>query len=147
MDETVIDGVLITPLKRIQHPKGDLFHVIKKSSDGFTSFGEIYISTVKNNEIKGWKKHHKMTLNLVVPAGEVRVVIFDDCVSSTTNGKFQEVILSVENYVRLTIPPNLWVAFQGKSLGLNMMLNIADIEHDPEEAATQELDEIYFSWS
>jgi len=147
MDEPVIDGVLITPLKKIQHPKGDIFHVIKKSSDGFSGFGEIYISTIKVNEVKGWKKHHEMALNLVVPNGEIRVVIFDERDSSPTKGKFQEVVLSVKNnYSRLTIPPKLWVAFQGISTDINMLINIADIEHDKNEASTLGLEEICYSW-
>ena len=51
----MIDGILITPLKKIIHPKGDLFHVIKESSDGYLGFGEVYISTIKKNKIKGVK--------------------------------------------------------------------------------------------
>jgi len=143
----MIDGILITPLKKIIHPKGDLFHVIKESSDGYLGFGEVYISTIKKNKIKGWKKHRSMTLNLVVPAGIVKIVIFDDRKQSSTNGEFQEVLLSKENYYRLTIPPKLFVAFQGISDSTNILLNVANIEHDPSESSNLELDEISYTWS
>ena len=147
MGKIMIDGIIITPLKKITNPRGDLFHIIKKSSAGYIDFGEAYISTIIKNEIKGWKKHHSMTLNLVVPVGEIRIVIFDDRNYSVTKGKFQEIVLSKENYLRLTIPPQLWVAFQGVSDNTNMLFNIADIEHDPSETSNLEITEITYSWS
>ena len=30
-----MDGVILTPLKQITHPKGDIFHAMKVSDDGF----------------------------------------------------------------------------------------------------------------
>ena len=147
MGKIMIDGIIITPLKKITNPRGDLFHIIKKSSAGYIDFGEAYISTIIKNEIKGWKKHHSMTLNLVVPVGEIRIVIFDDRNYSVTKGKFQEIVLSKENYLRLTIPPQLWVAFQGVSDNTNMLFNIADIEHHPSETSNLEITEITYSWS
>ena len=146
MGNIMIDGIIITPLKKITNPRGDLFHIIKKSSAGYIDFGEAYITTIIKNEIKGWKKHHSMTLNLVVPAGEIRIVIFDGRNYSSTKGEFQEIVLSKENYLRLTIPPQLWVAFQGVSDNTNMLFNIADIEHDPSEASNLEIKEITYSW-
>ena len=142
----MIEGVLLTPLKKIVHPKGDLFHMMKKSSEGYCGFGETYISTITMNEIKGWKKHQEMTLNLVVPYGGIKVVVFDDRDGSPTHGRFQEFMLSIVDYSRLTIPPGLWVAFQGVSDHVNMLINIANIEHDPSEANNIDLSEISYSW-
>ena len=44
----------------------------------FNHFKESYFSTVNGDVIKPWKKHNKMTLNLVVPLGEIKFVLFDD---------------------------------------------------------------------
>lgn len=30
-----MDGVILTPLKQIYHPKGDVFHGMKKSDEGY----------------------------------------------------------------------------------------------------------------
>ena len=30
-----MDGVILTSLKQIHHPKGDIFHGMKKSDEGF----------------------------------------------------------------------------------------------------------------
>ena len=146
-DEGLVSGVLVTELKKIEHPQGDILHAMKSSSTGFHGFGEAYFSTIHRAEIKGWKKHSRMTLNLIVPIGEVQFVIYDDREMSQTKGKLFVVLLSRDNYKRLTVPPGLWVAFQGKSDGANVILNVADIEHDPREAINAPLSAIDFNWS
>lgn len=136
-----MDGVILTPLKQIHNPKGDIFHALKKSDAGFEGFGEAYFSTINSTDIKGWKKHTKMTLNLVVPVGAIKFVIFDERTKKMVNET-----LSQNNYQRLTIKPNLWVAFKGIGEGINMLLNLANMEHDPSEAVTCELEEIKYEW-
>lgn len=142
----LIEGVKLIPLKQIYHPKGDVFHAMKKSDVGFNGFGEVYFSSIIENEIKPWKKHTQMTLNFVVPLGEIQFVIYDDRKDSTTFGMFNSFVLSPQNYCRLTIPPNLWVAFKGVSSTLNLLLNIADMEHDPNEIIRLGIDDIQYDW-
>ena len=105
-----MDGVILTPLRQIHNPKGDIFHAMKKSEAGFAGFGEAYFSTINKDDIKGWKKHTKMTLNLIVPVGEIEFVVFNDALD-----EFFSVKLSQNNYHRLTVKPNLWMAFRGLS--------------------------------
>ena len=140
-----MDGVTLTPLKIITHPSGDVLHGMKSSEDSFAGFGEAYFSTINQGDIKGWKKHSKMTLNLVVPKGEIQFVIFDDREKSTTQGKFMSISLSLQNYQRLTVLPGLWVGFKGLLLE-NILLNIASIEHNPTEAINMPLDFLDFNW-
>ena len=54
MDEINIEGVILTPLKKIHHPKGDVLHGLKKSDAEYSSFGEAYFSTINNGEIRIW---------------------------------------------------------------------------------------------
>ena len=131
-----MDGVTITPLKQIHNPKGDVYHAMKQSDDGYSGFGEAYFSTVHKNDKKGWKKHREMVLNLVVPIGEVEFVLFNE-----NTQEFLSVYLSQNNYQRLTVNAGLWMAFRGVGES-NILLNIASIEHDPDEAITIEIDEI-----
>lgn len=135
-----MDGVILTPLKQIHHPKGDIFHGMKKSDIGYDGFGEAYFSTINQDDIKGWKKHMQMTLNLVVTVGEIKFVVYDE-----ETKEFFSVILSQNNYQRLTVKPNLWMAFQGVG-EYNMLLNLASIEHNPNEAINIELREINYEW-
>ena len=101
MDKIKIEGVILTPLKRIYHPKGDIFHGIKKSDEGFSKFGEAYFSTIKEGQIKGWNKHIKMTLNLIVPYGSVTFVIYDSKAKNNSTAGLFSVELSHKNYQRL----------------------------------------------
>ncbi len=146
MGETPLDGCSLTPLKIISNPKGDVLHALKATEKSFVQFGEAYFSTVLKNDIKGWKKHKEMTLNLVVVQGEVKFVLFDDRPTSKTKNQTFEVTLSRNNYQRLTVAPGIWVAFQGRSDSTNLLLNIASIEHDPAEAITKDLKEVSYVW-
>ena len=141
----MIEGVLITPLDVIDTPGGNVMHAIKKSSDGYVVFGEVYFSKIDYGAIKAWKRHKTMTLNLVVPVGEVKFVLFDD--SYELNNEFQEVTISMNNYCRLTVPPMVWMGFQGLSNGSSMLLNIANIEHDSDEVDRVEIEKINYDWS
>jgi dTDP-4-dehydrorhamnose 3,5-epimerase len=129
-----IHDVIVTPLKIITGESGDVMHALKNHESCFQGFGEAYFSTVKQGRIKGWKKHNRMTLNLVVPSGAIRFVLYDDRPQSRTFQAMHELTLSPDNYQRLTVPPGVWMAFQGLSENVNMLLNIANIPHDPEEA-------------
>lgn len=139
----MIDGVLVTPLRIIDTPGGDVMHAMKQSDPGCVGFGEAYFSQVAHGAIKAWKRHRKMTLNLVVPVGEVRFVLYDDQEDRQT---FQELVLSPSNYCRLTVPPMVWVGFQGLSSKGSVVLNIANLEHDPLEADKQEINQIDYNW-
>ena len=142
-----IDGVLLTPLKVIDVSGGDVLHGMKCSDPGYLGFGEAYFSEVESGAVKAWKRHKQMTLNLVVPLGAVRFIIFDDRENSKSNGKYQEVTLSrLSDYSRLTVPPMVWMGFQGIDDKTSILLNIANIEHIPEEADRKEINEIKYDW-
>jgi dTDP-4-dehydrorhamnose 3,5-epimerase len=142
-----IEGLLISPTKIISTMGGNVLHAIKKSDEGYSGFGEAYFSTIEPNAIKAWKRHREMTLNLLVPIGEVRFVIYDDRPNSQSRGLFQQLVLSQDNYKRLTIPPQLWLGFQGIGTVQSMLINIANVQHDPMEIDRKSLDSIPFNWS
>lgn len=139
-----MEGVVLTPLKQIYHPKGDVFHGMKRSDPGFVGFGEAYFSTVHPGEVKPWKKHLKMTLNLVVPVGKIRFVLHDDRPESTSYGQTISVEIGPDNYQRLTVGPGIWMAFEGLDDGLNLLLNMADLEHDPNEVERADLNQFVY---
>ncbi|HQT24936.1 dTDP-4-dehydrorhamnose 3,5-epimerase, partial [Daejeonella sp.] len=109
-----INDVQVTDLKIIHNPAGDVYHILKAREQSYAGFGEAYFSSIAPGIIKPWKKHNRMTLNLVVIMGCIKFVIYDDREGSVSNGSFQEVILSPDlNYSRITVPPGLWMAFEG----------------------------------
>ena len=147
MGEQLIEGCFYTPQRRINTPGGDILHGMKKNESGFAGFGEAYFSFIDHGAIKAWKRHKKMTLNLLVPLGAIRFVAYDDRVDSPTNSNFFDVTLSsVDNYVRLTVPPMVWLGFSGVDPGDNLLLNVASHPHSDDEVDRCELSDITFSW-
>jgi len=142
----IIDGVFLTPLKIIDTVGGDVLHGMKASDLGFVGFGEAYFSIIEPMAIKAWKRHNQMTLNLIVPQNAIRFVIYDDRKDSVSKGKYDEVVLSRDNYKRLTVPPGVWMGFQGASNAASLLLNVADIVHSPAEVDRRNMDEIGYDW-
>ena len=141
----MIEGLLITPLSIIDTPGGSVFHAMKDIDLGFVGFGEAYFSEIEQNSVKAWKRHHEMTLNLIVPIGKIKFVLFDN--RETKKGQFQEILLSRETYCRLTVPPMIWMGFQGLTRGNSIVLNIANLPHNPGEIDRKNINEIEFDWS
>lgn len=135
-----VDQILITPLRRVKVVGGDVLHCLKHNDPGFINFGEAYFSVVDDQAIKAWKRHIKMTLNLVVPVGTVHFVFIDAW------GKLREESIGNLNYARLTIPPNIWFGFKGMNNPYSLLINIADIAHDPAEVVRSSIGEFNFDW-
>jgi dTDP-4-dehydrorhamnose 3,5-epimerase len=145
--DTLIQGVSLHPLKRINNPKGDIFHALKNSDEGFFGFGEIYLTQIYPMEVKGWKRHNRFTLNLIVISGKVKFIIYDDREGSKTKGFFFDIQLSpIDNYQRLTIAPGLWMSFCGVDEDISTLINIIPEIHNPAESDLKELDEIHYNF-
>ena len=140
MGSVSLNEICVTPLKRISVTGGDVLHAMKKRDNGYVDFGEAYFSLVEFGAIKAWKRHLQMTLNLVVPIGEVQFVLIDSV------GLIREERIGEGHYARLTIPPGIWFGFQGVSKKTALLLNIADIEHSPDEVERKELDTVNYVW-
>jgi len=136
-------NILVTPLKRIPAVGGDVMHVLKNSDNGFNGFGEVYFSWVEQGAIKAWKCHQHMTLNLVVPLGEISFVFHrkdqENCFRTENIGE--------EKYVRLTVPPGIWFGFQGRGSGQSLVMNLADVAHEPDEVLRKKTSEFVYNWS
>ena len=138
-----LTDILVTPLRRIPTIGGDVMHALKDSDEGFNGFGEVYFSWVEQGAIKAWKYHQNMTLNLVVPLGEISFVFHindqENCFRTENIGE--------EQYVRLTVPPGIWFGFQGRGSGQSLLMNLADMAHDPDEVLRKKTSEIVYNWS
>jgi dTDP-4-dehydrorhamnose 3,5-epimerase len=136
-----LDDVVVTPLARIETAGGDVLHAMKQSDTGFTGFGEAYFSWVTEGSVKAWKRHARMTLNLIVPLGEVRFVFHLD-----GGNEFRVEEIGIDRYARITVPPGIWFGFQGLVAPQSLLLNIASIPHDPKEVERRALTDISYGW-
>lgn len=140
-----MSGAVFTPLLRLPAPGGEIRRALKASEAAFAGFGEAYFSSVDSGAVKGWRRHRRMTLNLVVAVGEVRFLVVNE--TSGERGAFHLTPDRPERYGRLTVSPGLWMAFGGVGEGLNLLLNVASIEHDPVEADNRPLGAMPWSWT
>jgi dTDP-4-dehydrorhamnose 3,5-epimerase len=136
-----MNDIIITKIEKIYTKGGDVLHALKKSDSSFKTFGEAYFSFIDYNCIKGWKMHKKMTLNLIVPIGHVKFVFFNK-----NKELLQIVEIGEQNHLRITVPPQIWFGFKGLSKTMNIVLNIADLEHDPNEVERESLEILNFKW-
>ena len=143
----MLAGMFKTNLKIIETEAGSVLHALKKTDSGFQDFGEVYFSTVAKDAIRAWKLHQRMTLNLVVPAGSVLFCFIDLREKSSTWNETCKIILSQDPYSRLTVPPGICFGFKGVSDGLNLICNVADIPHEPNEVIRKDINEIEMDWS
>jgi len=134
--------ISIYNLAQIPTDSGDVMHGLKSTDNNYKGFGEIYFSWIFKNSIKGWKRHKKMTMNLIVPHGKVRFVFFN-----TKKDTYHQEIVGESNYSRITVPPGIWFGFQGLASTKSLVVNIADIIHDQKEVEKKSLDYFNFNWS
>ena len=128
MGKVALEQIRVTPLKRIPVAGGDVLHALRRTDIGFRDFGEAYFSMVEAGAVKAWKLHRRITLNLVVPLGDVRFVF-----NSADGRTCREEIIGSSRYARLTVPPGIWFGFQGLASPFSIVLNVADIPHEPDE--------------
>jgi dTDP-4-dehydrorhamnose 3,5-epimerase len=134
--------ITVTPLRRIPTDGGDVLHAMKASDPGFTTFGEVYFTWAEPGAVKAWKYHQRMTLNLVVPIGTVRFVFHDP----DDPDPFRVELIGDDRYVRLTVAPRVWFGFQGLGPSPSLVMNLADLEHDPDEVLRRLPSEIPYPW-
>lgn len=129
----MIEGIEIFEKKIIRDHRGSVMHMLRNDDPHFNEFGEIYFSTVLPGKVKGWHLHKKMTLNYVVPVGQIKFALFDEREDSPTKGNFMDMILDEDHYKLVRVPPGVWNGFIGLGDTRALVANCASIPHDPEE--------------
>ena len=141
MSKNILDSIKITRLKIIKSSEGSVMHILRKNQIKNWTFGEAYFSKIKFGKVKSWRYHLKMTLNLAVPYGKVKFFFY-----SSKDDLFRMITIEAKKYSRLTIPPKIWFAFKGISRPESIIINLANIQHDPKEVLRCEKNRIKFNW-
>lgn len=124
----VTSDINVFDLRRIPLQGGDVLKGMLGSDGMSGGFGELYFSFIEFSVVKGWKRHNRMSSNLMVPVGVVKFVFIGD----DPNDRL-EVISGEGGHRRISVPPGFWMAFSGLTQGPNLVVNIADIPHDDNE--------------
>ena len=129
----MIDGVVLTPLRQVFDERGKVMHMLRVDSPVFSKFGEIYFSCTHPGVVKAWHLHKEMTLNYAVIFGEIKFVLFDNRDGSPTRGEVQELFISPENYMLVTVPPLIWNGFKSVGTQTAIVANCATLPHRQDE--------------
>jgi dTDP-4-dehydrorhamnose 3,5-epimerase len=136
--------ILVTPLRQIETAGGNVLHAMKKTDVGYSSFGEAYFSWVSAGAVKAWKRHTRMTMNVVVPVGQVRFVFRST--NAVGADEFRVEVIGINRYARITVPPGIWFGFQGMHVRQSLVLNLSSIVHDPNEVERLAMTDISYEW-
>ncbi len=142
-----IIGVEIIKKDVIADDRGKILHMLKSNDKNFKKFGEIYFSYVYPKMIKAWHIHKKMTLNYVAAYGKIKLVLYDGREKSKTFGKIQEIFLSNDNHLLVSIPPLIWNGFSSADDNLAVLANCSDIPHDKMEISRLDYDDPKFPYN
>ena len=133
--------IKLDKLNKISNRKGKIIKILSKNSRNFKKFGEVYLSHVKYNSIKAWKKHSVANINLTVIKGKVRFVFYDQ-----KNNNFKSIILSEKINKIIFIPKKCWFGFKGLSKSENVILSLSSHLSSKREIIRKNLKEINFNW-
>ena len=142
-----IEGVNISKLRTIKDERGQVMHMLRNDSPVFKSFGEVYFSTIYENKIKAWHLHKESYLNYVCVVGEVKLVLFDDRKESMTKYQYQEIFLSPNNYILVTISSNIWSGFKDIGKNESIISNYLTLPHNEREMVRKDPQDNYFNYN
>lgn len=130
----MIDGIKIKNLKSIRDDRGWLMEILRSDEPVFKKFGQVYITSCKQNVAKAWHYHKKQTDTFVCVFGKALVVLFDIRKDSQTEGKVEEYILSdpshEENLILLQIPPMVVHGFTALDCEEVRIVNVPDLPYN-----------------
>jgi dTDP-4-dehydrorhamnose 3,5-epimerase len=134
----MIDGVIITKLRKIPDERGAIYHMLRNDDKHFQKFGEIYFSIAYPGVIKGWHEHSKQIQNYCVVDGMIKLVMYDNRKESLTYKKLQELFMGDENYCLVTIPTGIIMGYKCIGNKKSILANCSTLPHDPAEMISYE---------
>lgn len=129
----MLHDVKIVNLKSIHDERGKVMHMLKRTDEHYTEFGEIYFSCAWPGVIKAWHTHKSMTLNNAVIQGNAKLVMYDLRKESKTYLQIQEIFLGEDNYKLVQIPPGIANGYKPYGNKLCILANCASEPHSKDE--------------
>jgi dTDP-4-dehydrorhamnose 3,5-epimerase len=146
----MIEGAQIKRLKVIPDERGWLMEMMRDDDPFYKKFGQVYLSVVYPNVVKGWHYHRKQTDHFVFVKGMAKVVLYDGRDDSPTKGEVNEFFMGDRNPILLVIPPLVLHGMKGIGTEPAYLVN-TPTEHyvydDPDEFRVAPYsDEVPYDW-
>ena len=143
MESVFLNHISVKKIPIISAVGGDVLKVLSNLETEYEGFGEVYFSELRPESIKAWKYHYKMTLNLIVPLGEVKFVFFKQ---KNNVDFFKEITIGRSNYCRITVKPGIWFGFKNIISEKSIVMNVANITHEEKEVKRTQINQIKYNW-
>jgi dTDP-4-dehydrorhamnose 3,5-epimerase len=108
----MIDGVRIKELKVIPDERGRLMEILRSDDEGFTGFGQVYMTTAYPGVVKAWHYHKIQADNMAVVSGMMKLVLYDGREESPTKGEVMEIFFGEHRPRLVTIPRMIYHGFK-----------------------------------
>ncbi|MBC8167265.1 MAG: dTDP-4-dehydrorhamnose 3,5-epimerase family protein [Bryobacteraceae bacterium] len=146
-----IDGVLITPLKKVVNPRGHLTEVQRADDQHFPGFGQAYVTMTNPGVVKAWYRHHKQIDQIALIKGSLLLVLFDSRGESSTSQALAEIRTSDDSPLLVQIPTGIWHGFQALGSESVLLLHLNTIpfnfDHIDEDRIADDDSRIPYRWS
>lgn len=141
-----IDGLVFHDLKIFEDDRGSLLHILSIENHPSYNFGECYASETKSGVVKAWKMHDRISQNIAVVYGEIRLAVYDPRKNSKTYQNIISTDLSRKNYKLVHIPRGLWYGFKCISTKDALIINCIDSPYNPKETHNHSTNELPFPY-
>lgn len=101
----MIEGVKVKKLRVIPDERGWLMEMLRNDDEIFQKFGQVYLSVVYPDVVKGWHYHKVQTDYFTVIKGMAKVVLYDNREDSSTYKEVNEFFMGERNPILIAIPP------------------------------------------
>ena len=119
-----IDGVWVKDLSVIPDERGRLMEILRNDDEGFTRFGQVYLSTTYPGVVKAWHLHKVQDDNFTVVRGMVKLVLYDGRDDSPTKGTVKEYYLGDHNPQLVRVPAGVHHGWKCVSQEESLVINI-----------------------
>jgi dTDP-4-dehydrorhamnose 3,5-epimerase len=145
-----IDGVWVKDLSVIPDERGRLMEILRADDEGFTKFGQVYISTTYPDVVKAWHLHKVQVDNFACVKGMVKLVLYDARDESPTKGTLTEYFIGDHNPKLVRVPAGVYHGWkcvsQDESIVVNTPTEPYKREAPDEYRAAWNTPDIPYSW-
>ncbi|MFH0771030.1 MAG: dTDP-4-dehydrorhamnose 3,5-epimerase family protein [Candidatus Omnitrophota bacterium] len=146
----MIEGVKIKKLKVIPDDRGRLMEILRCDDEIFEKFGQVYVTTAFPGVVKAWHYHKKQDDHFVCLNGKIKLALYDFREESSTKGRVDEFLLSLEDPFMVKIPRMVYHGFKCVSDKESMILNVPTMPYsrnEPDEFRIDTFDnDIPYDW-
>lgn len=147
---SVIEGVVVAPLKLLPNARGRLMEIVRRDDPGAIPFEQVYLTSTYPGVVKAWYRHHRQVDQIASIRGLVRLVLFDGRVDSATHSVVQEIYLGELAPRLVRIPTGVWHGFQAvgteEAFLLHLNSHTFDPAHPDEDRLAPNDPQIPFAW-